>query len=142
MNNVAALRAEKNVQDIMTTDLITLNVGDTLRLADDLMNLARLRHFPVMDGDRVVGVINESDLLHASMRSLIRHPEGSPRAALGEVRVREVMKPAPTVSADSSIYDAARVMVERGIECLMVLTGEKLAGLVTRTDVLRELAKR
>lgn len=141
MNTAAAIRADKTVEDVMTTDLVTLRVQDTLRLADDLMNLARVRHFPVMDDDQVVGVINESDLLHASMLSLIRHPKGSPRAALGEVKVRDVMKPATTVTSNTSIYDAAQLMVERGIECLMVLKNEKIVGLVTRTDLLRELAK-
>lgn len=141
MNTTAALGGEKTVEDVMSTDLITLNAEDTLRLADDLMNLARLRHFPVMDGDRIVGVIDESDLLHASMLSLIRHPKDSPRAALGEVKVRDVMKAATTVTADCSIYDAAQLMVERGIDCLLVLKGEKLVCVVTRTDLLRKLAK-
>jgi CBS domain-containing protein len=141
VNTAAAVGGEKTVEDVMSTDLIALNVEDTLRLADDLMNLARLRHFPVMDGDRIVGVIDESDLLHASMLSLIRHPKDSPRAALGEVKVRDVMKAATTVAADCSIYDAAQLMVERGIDCLLVLKGEKLVGVVTRTDLLRKLAK-
>jgi len=141
VNTAAVVSAEKTVEDLMTTDLVTLNVEDTLRLADDLMNLARLRHFPVMDGDQLVGVIDESDLLRASMLSLIRRREDAPRAALGEVKVREVMKPPTTVTSETSISEAAELMVERGLECPMVLKGKKLIGLVTRTDLLRELAK-
>lgn len=141
MNTAAAVSAEKTVEDVMTTDLVTLNVEDTLRLADDLMNLASLRHFPVMDGDRLVGIIDESDLLHASMLSLIRRREDSPRAALGEVKVRDVMKPPTTVTSETLISEAAELMVERGLECLMVLKNGKIVGLVTRTDLLRELAR-
>lgn len=126
----------------MTTHLVTLKVDDTLRLADDLMNLARVRHFPVLDGEKVAGVINQDDLLHASMVSVVRHPRDPVRDLLGEVKIKTVMKPATTISPDASIHEGARIMVERGIECLLVLDGEKLVGLVSRTDLLRELAKR
>ena len=57
--------SDKTVGEVMTSDLITLKLDDTLRLADDLMNLAHLRHFPVLDGDQVVGVINQPDLFAA-----------------------------------------------------------------------------
>jgi acetoin utilization protein AcuB len=118
-----------------------LKLDDTLRLADDLLSLAHVRHFPVLDGDRLAGIINQDDLLHASMASLLRRPKEPPRAALGTVTVKEVMKPATTVAPETRIRDAARDMVDRGIECLLIMDGNKLVGLVTRTDLLRELAK-
>ena len=89
----------------------------------------------------MAGVINQNDLLPASMVSLVRHPRGSVRDALGEVKVKAVMKPATTISPDTSIHEGARTMVEHENECLRV-DGEKLVGLVSRTDLLRELAKR
>jgi CBS domain-containing protein len=106
------------------------------------MNLAKLRHFPVLDDAKVVGLVNQADLLHASMRSLARHPRDTLRHALGTVSVRDVMRPATTVSAETTIQIAARLMVEKGIDSLLVLDGDKLAGLVSRTDLLRELARR
>jgi CBS domain-containing protein len=135
------IASQKTVGDVMARDLVTLRLDDTLRLADDLMNLAHLRHFPVLDGEKVAGVVNQSALLHASMVSLIRHRHDQPRHALGAVVIKQVMEPAVTVSADTGIHDAARMMVEREIECLLVLKEQKLIGLVTRTDLLRELAK-
>lgn len=138
----ATVIAEKTVGEVMTTDLATLKLNDTLRLADDLFNLTRLRHFPVVDDDKLVGIVNQDDLLHASMASLVRHRNNHIREALGVVSVKDVMKAATTVTSDTSIYDAARTMVENGIECLCVMDGEKLVGLVTRTDLLRELAYR
>lgn len=142
MNTPATITRETTVGEVMTSDLVTLKLGDTLRLADDLMNLTRMRHFPVLDGDSVAGVINQNDLLPASMVSLVRHPRGSVRDALGEVKVKAVMKPATTISPDTSIHEGARTMVEHENECLRVIDGEKLVGLVSRTDLLRELAKR
>ena len=143
MNTGAATTTpETTVGEVMTTDLVTLKVDDTLRLADDLMNLTQVHHFPVLDGDSVAGVVNQNDLLHASMVSLVRHRQDAVRDALGEVKVKAVMKPATMVSSDTSIDDAAEILVERDLECLLVLKEEKLAGLVSRRDLLREIAKK
>jgi CBS domain-containing protein len=133
---------ETTVGAVMTTDPVTLQLNDTLRLADDMMNLVHVRHFPVFDGEKLVGVIDQDDLLHASMASLVRHPKDKVRAALGTVAVKDFMKAAITIPRETSIYDAASMMVDRGIECLLVVDGDKLVGVVTRSDLLRELAKR
>ena len=50
MNTGAAtIRPETTVGEVMTTDLVTLKLDDTLRLADDLMNLTQVHHFPVLE---------------------------------------------------------------------------------------------
>jgi len=141
MNDAAQTIAEKAVAEVMSTDLLTLKLTDTLRLADDMFNLAQVRHFPVLDGDKVAGIVNQDDLLHASMASLVQHPNDSPREVLGSVVVKDIMKPAITIAPEMPIRAAAKTMVENGIEALLVVAGEKLLGLVTRTDLLRELAK-
>jgi len=142
MNAAAQMIAEKTVAEVMSTDLLTLKLDDTLRLADDMLNLAQIRHFPVLDGENLAGIVNQDDLLHASMASLLQHPKDSPREALGNVVVKDIMKPAITIGPDTPIRAAAATMVEKGIEALLVVRGEKLMGLLTRTDLLRELAKR
>ncbi len=53
MNGPTTASADRIVADVMSTDLLTLKLNDTLRLADDMLNLAQVRHFPVLDGDRV-----------------------------------------------------------------------------------------
>jgi len=142
MNAATQMIAEKTVAEVMSTDLLTLKLDDTLRLADDMLNLAQIRHFPVLDGENLAGIVNQDDLLHASMASLLQHPKDSPREALGNVVVKDIMKPAITIGPDTPIRAAAATMVEKGIEALLVVRGEKLMGLLTRTDLLRELAKR
>ena len=90
MNAAAQMIAEKTVAEVMSTDLLTLKLDDTLRLADDMLNLAQIRHFPVLDGENLAGIVNQDDLLHASMASLLQHPKDSPREALGKI-MRELM---------------------------------------------------
>ena len=133
---------EKIVGEVMTTHLVTLKLDDTLRLADDMLNLTQVRHFPVMGGDQLAGIVNQDDLLHASMAALVRQPKRTLRRVRGTVAVKDFMKPATTIASAASIHDAAKTMVEKSIECVLVLDDGKLVGLVTRTDLLRELSNR
>ena len=137
--STVVLGAGKTVQEIMTTELLTLNLDDTLRLADDIMNLAKVCHFPVLDRGKLVGVLDQADLLHASMRSLVQHPSDSPRRVLGTVAVRDIMKLATTIRCDASLEEAAWLMVDKQTDCLLVVEGDKLVGVATRTDLLREM---
>jgi CBS domain-containing protein len=51
------------------------------------------------------------------------------------------MKPATTVNKETTISHAARTMIDEDLECLLVMESGRLVGLVSRTDLLRELAK-
>lgn len=136
----ATIASDKTVEELMTVDLVALKLEDTLRLADDMMNLAQVRHFAVMDGERLAGMVNQDDLLRASMASLVRHPNDSLRHTLGEVAIKDIMKPAVTIAKAVSIHNAAKLMVDQEAECLAVTEGDRVVGVVTRTDLLRELA--
>jgi CBS domain-containing membrane protein len=142
MNSAARKLSRETIGAVMTKDVVALKIDDTLRLADDMMNLAQLRHFPVLDQGKVVGIVDQYDLLRASMATLTRHPQDTPRAALATIAVKDVMKPPTIIAPETSIRDAAEFMLEKAIECVLVLQGETLVGLVTRTDLLRELARR
>jgi len=50
------------VREIMVTELVTLHVDEELSLASDIMNLARIRHLPILEGERLVGIISQRDL--------------------------------------------------------------------------------
>jgi len=134
--------AAKVVRDIMAMEVITLARNDTLQLAKDIMTLGRIRHFPVVDEGEVIGVVSQRDLFRASLGSVMKYGERAERAFLDTVAVKEVMSEPPiTISPDTSIKEAARLMVEKKIGCLPVVEGGRLVGLVTETDILREVAE-
>jgi CBS-domain-containing membrane protein len=142
VNNAAAIiNPETTLREVMTREIVPLKVDDTLSLVDDLVNRHRIRHFPVLDQDRLAGVVCHADLLCASLSSVSRRRLESPGDVLSEVSVKDVMRPAATALPETSIYQAARMMIEGAIECLIVIEGSKLAGIVSRTDLLRELAR-
>jgi CBS domain-containing protein len=140
MNNAAAaITPETTLGEVMTTDLAMLNADDNLRVVDELMTRRGLRHFPVLDGNRLAGVICQADLLCSSVVLLSRGD--SPREALSKILVRDVMKPAETAPPETSIYEAARRMVEAAVKCLIVVENKEILGIVSRTDLLRALAR-
>ena len=53
--NTATTTPETTVGEVMTTNLVTVKLDDTLRFAEDLLDLSRVRQLPVLDGDRSCG---------------------------------------------------------------------------------------
>ena len=142
MTNTRDSISEIPIRDIMSTQVKTLDRNDTLELAQDIMTQKRIRHFPVVDADRVVGVMSQRDLVHATLGSVMQYGERAERAFLTTVAVKDVMSEPPvTISPDDTIQKAAHLMVEQQIGCLPVIEKEKLIGMVTETDILRVVVK-
>ena len=79
------------IRDIMTTEVITLQVDDELSLASDIMNLARIRHLPIVEGDRLMGIVSQRDLFKASLASVMGYDYSETRDHLKTVSIREAM---------------------------------------------------
>ncbi len=127
----------KTVRDIMSAEVTTLGRNDTLLLAKDIMNLGRVRHFPVVEDDELVGVVSQRDLYRASLGTVMQYGEKAQRAFLESVAVKEVMADPISISPDATVRDAARLMMEHKIGCLPVLEDSRLVGIVTETDMLQ-----
>ena len=125
----------------MRTNPVTIAAGERLSTVEDIMTLGQVRHMPVVQAGRLVGVVSERDLLRASLSVLSGHRDEERRAFLHVVEIARVMSsPAIVIEPDASVHKAALLMAERKIGCLPVVKGEQLEGMVTDTDVLRFLA--
>ena len=127
----------KTVRDIMSAEVTTLGRNDTLLLAKDIMNLGRIRHFPVVEDDELVGVVSQRDLYRASLGTVMQYGEKAQRAFLESVAVKEIMVDPISIGPDATVGDAARLMMEHKIGCLPVLEDDRLVGIVTETDMLQ-----
>ncbi len=126
------------VGEIMVTGPVTLECNDVLDVADDIMTLGRIRHLPVLEEGRVVGVLSQRDLFHSALVRLLGFQPREQKDLMRTVRVREVMtKPVITISPEAPVKEAARLMMEKKIGCLPVVDGEKFVGVITETDILR-----
>jgi CBS domain-containing membrane protein len=126
------------VREIMMGSPVTLKPDDTLALANDVISLGRIRHIPVVELGRLVGLITERDLMGAAATHIFGLKQRSKSALLKSVLIKDVMKKrVVTVEPETPIKDAAHLMAEKKIGCVPVVSAGALVGLVTTTDVLR-----
>ncbi len=125
------------VREIMSPDPVVLTVDDELSLAHDIMSLGRIRHLPVVEGSKLVGIISQRDLFRASLASVLGDDYDKNREHLKSIKIKEIMvKNVISVSPDMSLQEAGRIMLKEKIGCLPVVEDGKLVGLLTETDLL------
>lgn len=128
------------VRDLMNTDVATVRRNDQLQIADDLMNLGRIRHTPVLDdeGEEVVGILSQRDLFRGALARALGYGQRAQQKVLGMLSVKDVMTCDPiTVAPDLPLAEAARIMLDKKIGCLPVVEGGRLVGILTESDFLR-----
>ena len=130
------------VRDIMSSPVEFLEMGDSLDLAQHLMNAGRIRHLPVVDGQqRLIGLVTHRKLLAA----WVGHGDPAherPRDVAREIPVDMLMETdVVTTTPDTPAARAARLIETRRIGCLPVVDAGKLVGIVTEADFVR-LARR
>ena len=136
------------VRDWMTENLVTLSPEASVAEALTLCRERRIRHIPILEEGRLVGLVSDRDLRDAS--PALGEPERA--RTLQEIRVAEVMtREVITVDPQDSIENAAQQMYELKIESLPVVTEgavadggsmvaeEEVLGIVTSSDVMRAL---
>lgn len=134
--------SEMRVSDGMSAEVVTLAVGEHLDLASDIMRLGRIRHMPVLSGDRLVGIVSQRDLFRAAISSALALRPAAEREWLAKIRVEEIMTtPVRTAAPYWSLARAVQEMLTHGIGCLPVLDGERLVGLLSESDCLRVLGQ-
>lgn len=124
------------VKDSMTREVVTLSPQTTAGEALALCRERRIRHLPVLDGGRLVGIVSDRDLRSATPAL------GDPARAeaLRRILVHEVMaREVATIHPDDPIEEAANAMREKTIGCLPVVENGALLGIVTSSDVMEAL---
>ena len=131
------------VRDLMSHPVVTLTASETLSLAEEIMNMARVRHLPVIDDDEnLVGLVTHRDLLRASLSTLTALSADEDKQFKRALPASEIMETSvEAIGPDAPAVDAAVRMKEHKIGCLPVVEGERLVGIITEADFL-ELAIR
>jgi acetoin utilization protein AcuB len=121
----------------MRTSLITVTKDATLAQARQLLHTHRIRHLPVVEGDRLLGILTDRDIRQASPSSAAGISPDRTSAFLAQIPVIKAMvSEVRTVSPYTTIEEAARLMIEHKIGCLPVTEAGRLVGIITETDIL------
>jgi len=127
------------VRDVMSKDVATIERNEKLMVADDVMRLGRIRHLPVVDADgALAGIVSQRDLFHSGLVKALGYGTHAQRQALDMLVIKEAMKTeVVTTTAETKLADAARLMLERKIGCLVVVEGAKVVGILTESDFVK-----
>ena len=121
------------VKDIMTKDVVSINVDSSVFEAAELMCSSQLGCLVVVDGEEPVGIVTERDIVRRVVAK---------RLSL-DTKISEVMsKSLITVDTDASLKEAARLMSTNKIRRLPVSKENKLVGIVVAADFVRNLGKK
>lgn len=130
------------VSDLMTKEVTTLERNQVLKIADDLMQQERIRHLPVLEDGEVVGVVSQRDLFRSALARCLGYGEHGQSRLLAQLVVKQVMtRDVRTIAPDAPAEEAARIMTEAKIGCLVVVAADgSLAGILTESDFVRQFA--
>jgi CBS domain-containing protein len=151
------------VRDVMNSKPVTCQNEDTVSKAAREMKRKKISGMPVLDGDRLVGVVSESDVLRllsgkeegqlwlpspleifeVPFRDLLKWEKlHSSVEDISNKKVSEVMhRDVRTIGPTDSIEEAASIMTRHRINRLPVIENDKLVGIVTRGDIITGLGK-
>jgi len=129
------------VAEIMTTEVITANMDDTLGGIRKVFELNHFHHIPIFEGNRLSGIVSDRDVLknlssRADAGNANNHALNTLNKKMHQIMTRKVI----TINPEDTIEEAAATMLEKKFNCLPVLEPSgAIVGIVTKTDLLRSL---
>lgn len=132
---------QQAISALMTTDIVSIDVGQPLSDAYHALKGAPYHHIPVLDGDRPVGMISSTDVL-----KLVYDVEGASDKVLTamldhQFTIEDAMTPdLVTLPESATVHDAAELLADGKRHSVLILDADgTLAGIVTTTDLVRYL---
>ena len=138
---IMKVHIEVPISQIMATDLVTVKKTDGLDVAEHLFKKHRIRHIPVVDDKRIVGMLSMNDLLRISFADGAYREEENVQSNIYEMfTVPQLMRSKlTTVAPDNSIREVANIFVKSEYHSLPVVKDDELVGIVTTTDLIKYL---
>ncbi|MDH5507019.1 MAG: CBS domain-containing protein [Anaerolineae bacterium] len=131
---------KNKVQDWMSTNPHTITAEATIPEAHDVMKKNKVRRLPVLKNGKLIGIVTRGDVREAGPSDATSLSIYELNYLLAKLTIESIMTPSPiVVSPDTSLHDAARLMLDNKIGGLPVVEGEKLVGIITESDVFRAL---
>lgn len=129
------------VSTIMTKNVIKLHLTDDLTKAEKLFKHNKIRHIPVVDGNKIVGMLSYTDLLRISFVDAVDDDDDIVDVTVYNLfSVEQVMtKNLTTIFPDTTIKEAAEILSKNEFHALPVVENDTLIGIITTTDLIKYL---
>ncbi|HWT83148.1 MAG TPA: CBS domain-containing protein [Candidatus Methylomirabilis sp.] len=130
------------VKDRMKRDPVTAKKDDSFRYALKLIRKEGIRHLPVVENKKVVGIVTDRDLRQAAPSPATTLEVHELNFLLERLKIEAIMtKKVITVGQDADLLDAAKLLLTHKIGCLPVVDQDDLVGIITEGDLLRALVE-
>lgn len=129
------------VSTIMTKDVVKLNLTDDLTKAESLFKEHKIRHIPVVSGNKILGILSYTDLLRISyVDAADDDDEVIDVTVYNMFTLQQVMtKKVISVTPETTIKETAEILATHEFHAVPVCEGGLLVGIVTTTDLIRYL---
>lgn len=134
------------VAELMTTKVFTVEPHDLIDRVFFLIHYEKIRHLPVVEKGKLVGIVSDRDLYKAlgpkSNSNAIEANKDNSQLHVVSQRVAHIMhRGVYSVTPETMASEAASLMAEHRIGALPVVEKDKLVGILSATDILRIFAK-
>ncbi len=132
---------EESVGTIMSKQLHTISQSDSLQEADLTFAKYHVRHLPVVDGEKLTGMLSLTDLQRISFVNYFSEEEKTVSSVIYEMlSIEQIMtRNIVTVNPTDKIRKVAEILSKGNFHALPVIENEKLVGIVTTTDLINYL---
>ena len=133
----------ESVSEIMTSSVITIDKNkNDLRDVKKIFRKEGIRHLPVTDGGKLIGIISKNDINRLSFGAMFDNQGDADEAVLEMLTIDQVMTANPkVVNSETSVKEVAEIFATQDFHSLPVLENNELRGIVTSTDVIKYLLK-
>ncbi len=132
------------VSEIMIHNVVTLNPEDNLTKAEELFERYQIRHLPVVENNKIIGMLSYTDLMRVSCTEAVQKYQTEVDVVLQPIfTVKQVMTENVTcVNSKNTIEHAAQMLSEKKFHALPVVDNGILIGIISTTDLAKELANK
>lgn len=130
------------VKDWMITPVVTVEASSPISAAHHLMKNNNVRRLPVMNDNKLVGIITIGDVREASPSDATTLSIWELNYLWAQLTAEKIMtRNVLTVTSETPILDAAEIMLEKKVSGLPVVDNKMLVGILTESDIFRMLIK-
>lgn len=128
------MNAEKNIRNIMTTNVVALKPEDSILKLEEVFSAIPIHHVLVVEHKKLVGIVSKIDLLNLYRKELVNKKT----LDRSKITIQNIMTARPvTVDCDDTIGLAADIFLANTFHSLPVLDGDELVGIVTNHDLIK-----
>jgi acetoin utilization protein AcuB len=127
------------IEDIMTRNVVTADMDNTLRQVKTIFDNVTFHHLLVLDKGKLTGVISDRDLLKEVSPGILQGKESAQELQRMKKHVHMIMSRKPvTLNKEASVKQAIELIVQENVSCIPVVDSENhVEGIVTWRDVLK-----